>query len=135
MDLRDALHAIARRHYQERHDYWSAAYRDLLVSGRARVTIDEMNWRYTFEAYSTFPRYLVWEAVSAELECCDARKASTVDSLREELVAAGWRAQTTQTSDPGLPPAAFAAMGDEREAFARFVQSVTASQLEAVVLA
>jgi hypothetical protein len=131
MDSKDALHALALSHCKERYEYWSGVYRELLVSGRARVTIDEMNWRYTFEAYATFPRYLVLEAILAEIERCEARQASTVDSLREQLVAAGWRAQTTQTSDPGLPAAAFAAMGEEREAFARFVHSIAASQLEA----
>lgn len=124
MDLRDALHTVVRRHCAERRDFWTAAYRELLVSGRARVTIDAVNWRHTFEAYSTFPRYLVWEAILAEVERLETRSAPSIEALREELAAAGWRAQTVQTSDPALPPVAYAAMGDEREAFARFVQSV-----------
>src|SRR5579862_5569955 len=128
MDLRDALHTTVRRHCIERHHFWEAAYNDLIESGRARVTIDAMNWRHTFEAYSTFPRYLVWEAILAEVDRLKAQSASSLEALREELAAAGWRAQTVQTSDPALPPVAYAAMGDEREAFGRFVQSIQIDQ-------
>jgi hypothetical protein len=124
MDSKDTLHAIARRHCTERHHYWEGAYHELLASGRARVSRDELNWRYTDEAYATFPRYRVWEAILAEVESLETRSVGSLDSLRGELVAAGWRAQTVQTSDPALPPVAYAAMGDEREAFARFVQTV-----------
>jgi hypothetical protein len=91
-----------------------------------------LNWSYTDEAYATFPRYLVWWAILVEVERLETRSAPTIDALREELAVAGWCAQTALTINPGLPPAALAAMAEEREEFARFVRSVQECQLEAI---
>jgi hypothetical protein len=96
------------------------------------MTVDELNSSYTAEAYSTFPRYLVWEAILNEVERLETRSAATADALREELASAGWRAQTALTTNPGLPPTAIAVMAEEREVFARFVRSVPESQLASV---
>src|SRR5450631_1296856 len=100
MDFRDALHTAARRHCIERHAFWAEAYCRLQASARATMTVDELNWSYTDEAYATFPRYLVWEAILAEVERLETRSAPTIDALREELAVAGWCAQTALTINP-----------------------------------
>ena len=132
MDFRDALHTMARRHCIERHACWAEAYGQLQANGGASISVGEFNSSYTNEAYTTFPRYLVWQAILAEVERLETRSASTIDALREDLASAGWRAQTILTTNSGLPPAALAAMAEEREEFARFIRSVPESQLEAV---
>ena len=133
MDFRDALLTIARRHCIERHACWAETYCQLQANGRARIIVDELNSSYTKEAYTTFPRYLVWQAILDEvLERLETRSTFAIEALREGLADAGWRAQTVLTTNPGLPPAALAAMAEEREEFARFVRSVPESQLEAV---
>jgi hypothetical protein len=121
MDFRDALHTIARRQCIERHACWAETYRQLQANGGVRIIVDELNWSYTKEAYTTFPRYLVWQAMLDEVERLETRSTFTVEALREELADAGWRAQTVLTTNPGLPPVALAAMAEERAEFARFV--------------
>ncbi len=132
MDFRDALHTMARHHCIERHGSWVEAYRQLQERGEARMTVDELKWSHTDKAYTTFPRYLVWQAILDEVERFEARSAPTIDALREELASAGWRAETALTTNPALTPDAFAAMAEEREEFAGFVRAVPQSQLEAV---
>jgi hypothetical protein len=116
----------------ERHARWAGAFGELQANARAIVTIDQLKWTYTDEAYTTFPRYLVWEAILAEVERLETRSAPTISAFREALMSAGWRAKTMLTINPELPPTALAAMAEEREEFARFVQSVPESQLETV---
>src|SRR5258708_25787245 len=128
MDYRDALHTIARRYCMERHACWAGAYRRLQASDGAMVHFDGLNSRYTSEAYATFPCYLVWYAILSEIERLETRSALTVDAVREQLAAAGWRAQTMLTTNPALPPAAIAAITDERKDSARFIQSGATSQ-------
>ncbi len=132
MDLLHALHTMARRHCIERHAYRAAAYEQLEASGSARKPGSRAHWEYTDQAYATFPRYLVWEAILKQIERLEPRLVRGVDQLREELVSAGSRAQTTSTANPHLPPAASAAMSEEREEFARFIRSVGRSQLAVV---
>ncbi len=132
MDLRDALHTMARRHCMERYEHWVELYRQLEVIGQARQPTNELEWAFTDEAYSTFPRYLVWQAIRDEVERLDTRLKLNVDGLRDELVAAGRRAQTPLTSNPGLPVIANVAMAEEREKFACFVRSVPENELNAV---
>jgi hypothetical protein len=130
MDLREALHTIARRHCMERHMYWEETYRQLEGNGGDRVILDGLNWSHTEEAYATFPRCLVWQAILAEVERLDTHSTLTIEALREELADSGWRAQTAMTT--GLPSGGLAAMAEEREEFASFVRSVPASKLEGV---
>ena len=79
MDFRDALHTVARRHCIERHAFWAEAYCHLQANARATMSVDELNWSYTDEAYATFPRYLVWEAILAEVERLEKRSAPTIE--------------------------------------------------------
>jgi hypothetical protein len=130
MDLRDALHTTARRHCIERHAFWAASYRRLQASEGATVT--GVKLEYSDAAYRTFPRFLVWWAMLDEIERMEARSVPGLDQLREKLAAAGRRAHTPLTANPELPMAALAAMTEEREAFASFVQSVPQSQLDSV---
>lgn len=132
MDNREALHTMARRHCIERHAFWAEAYRQLDVTGAARKPVDKLKWEYTQQAYVTFPRYLVWEAILNEVERLEPGFSSSLDEFRHELVAAGQRAQTMMTTNTALPSVAGTAMAEEREAFRKFVLSVLEGQLEGV---
>lgn len=132
MDPRDALHTMARRHCAQRFAHWVEAYRELEASGRASKSLGALRWEYTNEAYATFPRYLVWQAILDEVERLETRLIPTVDGLQEKLEAAGRRAQTPLSSNPSLPRLAQAAMAEERAEFARFIRSIQRSDLEDV---
>ena len=49
------------------------------------MTVDELKWSHTDKAYTTFPRYLVWQAILDEVERFEARSAPTIDALGEGL--------------------------------------------------
>jgi hypothetical protein len=132
MDMRDALHTAARRECMEKYARWTEAYRQLQASGRASKQLDELSWGYTDEAYTTFPRNLVWWAILQEVERLETRSADSTEALREQLANAALRAETPLTTNPGLPPAAQAAMAEEREKFIHFVRSVPERLLELV---
>jgi len=129
---REALHTLARRYCMERHEYWAGVYRDLETSGNARGPVGALAWNYTDEAYATFPRYLVWEAILTEVERLNPRSFTNTDVLRKELCAAGWRAKTAMTTNAESSPAACAAMSAEREDFDGFVWGVHDRQLQSV---
>ncbi len=116
----------------ERHAYWTEAYRQLQASGRANKQLDELTWGYTDEAYSTFPRYLVWWAILQEIERLETRSGDSTEALREQLANAALRAETPLTTNPGLPSTAQSAMVEEREKLIHFVRSVPESRLELV---
>jgi hypothetical protein len=132
MDMREALHAAARRECMDKHAHWAEVYRQLQAGGRASKQLDELTWGYTEEAYSTFPRYLVWWAILQEIERLETRSADSTEALREQLANAALRADTPLTTNPGLPSAAQAAMAEEREKFIHFVRSVPERRLELV---
>lgn len=132
MEHRVALHTAARRHCQERHAYWAEAYRRLDAEGNATTRGDKLNWEYTAEAYTTFPRYLVWEAILNEIERLEPHSVTNADALRPALTSAGLQAETALTANAGLPAAARSAMAEEREAFRDFIQSFPEVELDAV---
>lgn len=127
MDLKEALCTEARRYCIQRHAYWAEVYEGLQRTGRARSSFG-----YTEQAYATFPRYLVWQAILDQVERFTTADVPTIDMLRQELITAGRRAETMLTSNPQLPPVALAAMAEEREAFAQFLSSIEEINLHAV---
>lgn len=127
MDLKEALVTEARRYCIQRHAHWAEVYDGLQRTGRARSSFG-----YTEQAYATFPRYLAWQAILDEVERFTTADVPTIDVLRQELITAGWRAETMLTSNPQLPPVALAAMAEEREAFAQFLSSIEEINLHAV---
>ena len=134
MDHRVALHTAARRHCQERHAYWAEAYRHLDARGEARTPVVGLKWEYSQEAYATFPRYLVWEAILNEIERLEPRSVPNADALRLALTSAGLHAETAFTTNAGLPSVARSAMTEEREEFRDFIKSLPEAELDAVEL-
>lgn len=132
MNRREGLYTAARRYCIEHHANWAEAYAQLDAAGAARKSLGGLKWEYTPEAYGTFPRYLVWDAILAEVERLVPESFATDASLRDQLIVSGQRAETMMTSNPALPASARAAMDAERAVFREFVLSLSATQLESV---
>lgn len=126
-DPREAIHTLARQHCMAEFQRWSSAYQHLEERGGRTKSGDDLDPEYSGEAYATFPRYLVWQAILDEVERFNAHDASDVDSLRRKLIDAGFLAESPMTR--GLPAIANAAMNDERAAFRTFVESTSANQI------
>jgi hypothetical protein len=108
----------------ERHTFWAEAYHQLDDTGGAQVPDSGLEWTYSQEAYNTFPRYLVWEAILKGIERLVPQSSSALDEFRRALAAAGMRAQTMMTMNQGLPAISRSAMDEEREAFRTFVLTI-----------
>jgi hypothetical protein len=85
---------------------------------------------YTREAFRTFPRYLVLDAIRTDLERLSGTDVVSLDEARELFALAGLTAESpfTRLRDPDAQSAA----QDEREAFVRIVREMPAAALVAV---
>jgi hypothetical protein len=121
----ERLHVAARRYCADRFGFWAKNYQRLVESGSDRRGAD-----YTPEAYRTFPRYQVLDAIRTDLERLTGTDVGTVDDAREMFALAGFTAGSAFTSYDR--PEARAAVLEEREAFPRFVREVPTAVLSEV---
>lgn len=85
---------------------------------------------YTPEAYRTFPRYRILDAIRTELERLTGTDVGNLDEAREFFALAGLTAECGVM--PYVDPEAEAAVREEQEAFARFVRQFPAADLRKV---
>ena len=121
----DRLHVAARRYCADRFGFWAERYERLVEAGGER-----RGGGYTLEAYRTFPRYQVLDAIRTDLERLTGCDVGNLDDARETFALAGLTAASAFTSYD--EPEAQAAVREEREAFARFVRELPAAALSAV---
>lgn len=119
------LHTAARRYCSEHFRLWAKRYQRLSDAGRGR-----RGHGYTEEAYRTFPRYQVLDAIRTDVERLTGSDLQDLDEARELFALAGLTAENEFTSYDS--PEAQAAVQEEREAFAAFVREVPVSVLSAV---
>lgn len=121
----ERLHTAARRYCSEHVQRWAERYQRLSDAGR-----DRRGYGYTTEAYRTFPRYQVLEAIRADIERLSGSDLRDLEEARELFSLAGLTAQNEFTSYD--EPEAQVAAREEREAFAAFVREVPADVLREV---
>lgn len=121
----ERLHVAARRYCADRFEVWTKEYQRLVAAGGDRRGPD-----YTPEAYRTFPRYQVLDAIRTDLERLTGADVVSLDDAREMFALAGLTAENAFTSYD--EPQAQAAVLAEREEFARFVREVPNAILSAV---
>lgn len=121
----ERLHVAARRYCTDRFGLWAREYERLAARGGDRRGPD-----YTPEAYRTFPRYQIAEAIRTDLERLTGADIASLDDARELFALAGLTAASVFTSydEPEAQAAALA----EREEFVRFVREVPTAILSAV---
>ena len=125
-----ALHNAARDYCTRRYARWSSEYAALVASGRHQITKADGRWTYTDASYRIFPRYNVLGAILAEVERFVPSDFASVDEARGLLGAAAWSAGSDFTTSASS--IATAAMVEEREAFARFVEQSTEAEWSAI---
>jgi hypothetical protein len=123
-----ALHTAARRYCLERHAYWCERYSAIV---RERGDRQADGYQYTPEALATFPRYNVLNAIRVEVERLDPGKLGDPDSTRALVVLAGELAEDDFTRSP-IGDVDKKAMANEREAFCRYMMTLTVFNLSAV---
>jgi hypothetical protein len=121
----EQLHVAARRYCIDRAGLWAERFQRLVEAGAERS-----GSRYTPEAYRTFPRYQVLNAIRVELERLTGTDVGNLDEARDLFALAGFIAENTFTSYE--EPEAQGVAQDEREAFAKFVREVPAALLHNV---
>jgi hypothetical protein len=83
---------------------------------------------YSDEAYNTFPRYNVLNAILTDLERFDPDALPEFPELTELLILSGQTAQSIFTEDPSSEIAA-SAMTDERQRFADAISELASGQI------
>ena len=121
----ERLHTAARRYCSEHFQLWAERYQRLSDAGQGR-----QGYGYTTEAYRTFPRYQVLEAIRTDIERLSGSDLRDLGEARELFALAGLTAENEFTSFD--KPEAQAAVHEEREAFAAFVRGVHTDILGAV---
>lgn len=119
------LHFAARRYCIERFVFWAERYRELAANKR-----DRQGSGYTSEAYRTFPRYQVLDAIRIDLERLTGSDVRNLADARETFALVGLTAENEFTSFD--QPEARAAVQEEREAFERFVRNVSSADLREI---
>ncbi|MFZ0063839.1 MAG: hypothetical protein WAL47_17535 [Pyrinomonadaceae bacterium] len=121
----ERLHVAARRYCADRFGVWAEMYKRLAEAGGNR-----RGQGYTPEAYRTFPRYQVLDAIRTDLERLTGTDVGSLDDARDLFALAGLTAENAFTTYDD--PEAQSAVVEEREAFARFVREMPATALSAV---
>jgi hypothetical protein len=124
MEKRAAVHTLARRYCQEQFSEWCRRYEELQRQ-QARPGGD-----YSPEAYDTFPRYLILQAILRSIEALIPEGTGSVDLLAGAMAAAAQSANSAFTARP-QNAIAEAAIEGERQKFIAYIRSLTAEQIRA----
>ena len=98
----------------------------MVEGGKDRNDTSGGRWEYTPEAYATFPRYLVLEAILNEVERLSITSFQDIDAMRAALIKAGNEGETLLSGNDALPSAAQNVMQEERSLFGKFVSETPA---------
>jgi len=123
--VEQAVHTLARRYCQEQFSEWCRRYEELQRQ-QARP-----GGEYSPEAYDTFPRYLILQAILRSIEALAPESAGSVELLVEAMSAAAQSANSNLTAPP-QNAIAEAAIEGERQKFIAHIRSLTAEQIRAV---
>src|SRR5712691_3111865 len=124
MNERQAVHTLARRYCQEQSSEWCGRY-EALQRQQPRSEGD-----YSPEAYNTFPRYLILQAILRAVETLTPENASSADLLVEAMATAAQNADSNLTAAPQNAIAA-AAIAEERAKFITYIRSLTVDDIDA----
>lgn len=124
MEEKAAVHTLARRYCQEQFSEWCRRYEELQRQ-QARP-----GGGYSPEAYDTFPRYLILQAIPRSIEALVPESADSVDLLVGAMAAAAQSANSDLTAPP-QNEIAEAAIEGERQNFIAHIRSLTAEQIRA----
>lgn len=124
MDHRLAVHTLARRYCEEQHALWARKYFDL-EGHRPHARHD-----YSPEAYDTFPRYLILEAILQAVEEIRPEAPEDVEPLVGLLSDAASTAATSSTLSLSNE-IAISAMEDERQKFTNYIRNLSGEEIEA----
>ena len=114
----EKLHTLARRYCEKRIRFWYDEYRRVPNDGRAPD-----GYHYSVDALNIFPRYLILEAILADIEALSpADDLKNLDDARELLCASGRTADRLLTRNT-TNDISVAAISSEREAFCAYVTS------------
>lgn len=119
----ERLHSAARQYCEDQYRVWSEKYSRLAAEGG-----DRNGYYYTPEAYRTFPRYQVLDAVRTELERLTGADLEDIDEARDLLVLAGETAQSDSTEYDDRD--AQQAVAEERQKFVDHLRSLSKEQIE-----
>lgn len=122
MDRCLAVHTLARRYCLDQHALWVQKYSALEDAGR-RVGED-----YSPEAYDTFPRYLVLDAILEAIEAITPDRAGSVEELVDRLLVAAGATSTSTTVDPPNEIAE-SAINEERARFIRHIGNLSEEEI------
>jgi len=124
MNENTAVHTLARRYCQEQFSEWCSRY-EALQRRQPRSEGD-----YLPEAYDTFPRYLILQAMLRAVESLTPESAGSADLLVEAMANVAQSAESNLTAAPQNPIAA-SAIAEERAKFITYILSLTAEQINA----
>jgi hypothetical protein len=122
-----SLHTAARRYCLQQFTYWCERYSEI-VRKEADRQCD--GYHYTAEALATFPRYIILKAIRVEIERIDPTELGDLESTRALLILAGEIAEDAFTRS--IDEIAQRAMGEECEAFCRYIGEFTVANLNEV---
>jgi hypothetical protein len=118
MNQRQAVHTLARRYCQEQFSEWCVRY-EALQRYQPRSEGD-----YSPEAYNTFPRYLILQAILRAVETLTPQDASSVDLLAEAMATAAQNADSNLTAAT-QNAIATGAIAEEKAKFITYIRSLT----------
>ncbi|MNB85398.1 hypothetical protein D3C75_323020 [compost metagenome] len=95
MNQAEQLHTLARRYCMIMSRYWGRTYSRLMNAGKDRTE----EGGYTLEAETLFPRYLVLDAILAELEESDGTEFAAEEEAHKNILSAVWNAQSLFTEN------------------------------------
>ena len=124
MNENAAVHTLARRYCQEQFSEWCRRY-EALQRRQPRSEGD-----YSPEAYDSFPRYLILQAMLRAVEALTPDSASSTDILVEAMTNVVQKADSNLTAAPQNPIAA-SAIAEERAKFIAYIRCLTADRINA----
>lgn len=132
MDDKSALHTAARRYCRRRFSEWSDKCTEIQAQENWQVGDQfQRGWDYSDEAYKTFPRYRVDQAIEVEVEKLNPLSDGSLEELRMELLAACDSAETTLCEEL-KHPLARAAVVEEAGDYRAYVRSLRSSHLRII---
>jgi hypothetical protein len=120
-----ALHTAARRYCLQQFTFWCERHAEIM---RKRGDRPPDRYVYSAEDLATFPRYNVLKAIRVEIERIDPNGLGDLETTRALLILAGEIAEDDFTRPP-IDEIAQRAIGEEREAFCRYIRGLTVANL------
>ncbi|HEY5462997.1 MAG TPA: hypothetical protein VIJ95_07055 [Hanamia sp.] len=118
----EALITTARRYCMDNHSYWANRYSN---------EMSHNNNPYSDNDYNLFPRYNALAAILLGVETFVGQTSTSIDNCKQELKQTGLTSQTPFTTGR-QNDIERNAIQDERNKFAKFIDSITDSDLELV---